>query len=206
MTIIAFVGLIGSGKDTAAAALIEKHGFVRCSFASSLKDACANIFHWDRTMLEGQTPESREWREQVDEWWAERLSIPHFTPRWALQHIGTNILRDTFHKDIWVLSLQRSLLDTNQNVVISDARFQNEIIALRNIGATIVEVRRRGKPEWWPIAIEASLGNTTAISRIEEIGIHKSEWDWACIEPDAVIDNSGTIEDLYKQVEYLFNR
>lgn len=206
MKTIAFVGLIGSGKDTAASYLIEKHEYTKYSFAGTLKDACANIFGWDREMLEGKTPESREWREQIDEWWANRLGMPNFSPRYALQYVGTDILRNRFHQDIWVLSLQRSLLDSDTRAVISDARFRNEIVALRQLGAVIVEVSRGPKPEWWSVAVGASSGDPESIDRIREIGIHHSEWDWASVEPDYVLDNTGTIQDLHNQLEYLMTR
>ena len=53
--LIGLVGLIGSGKDTVANRLVTNHGFIRDSFAKSLKDAVHNIFGWDRKMLEGDT-------------------------------------------------------------------------------------------------------------------------------------------------------
>ena len=64
--LIGLVGLIGSGKDTVAERLVSHHGFRRDSFARSLKDAVSNIFGWDRELLEGNTKESRAWREQPD--------------------------------------------------------------------------------------------------------------------------------------------
>ena len=79
--IVGFVGFIGSGKDTAADYLVNFHGYRRDSFANTLKDAVACVFGWDRTLLEGRTKEAREWREQVDLWWAERLGMPNLTPR-----------------------------------------------------------------------------------------------------------------------------
>ena len=45
--IIGFVGLIGSGKDTAADYLVNSYEFRRDSFAATLKDAVAAIFGWD---------------------------------------------------------------------------------------------------------------------------------------------------------------
>ena len=80
--LIGIVGLIGSGKDTVAQRLVEKHGYVRDSFAKSLKDAVSSMFNWDREMLEGDTTSSRHWREQPDKFWSERFGKP-VTPRWV---------------------------------------------------------------------------------------------------------------------------
>ena len=44
--IIGVTGFIGSGKDTIADLLVTNHKFKRVSFASSLKDAAANVFGW----------------------------------------------------------------------------------------------------------------------------------------------------------------
>ena len=98
--IIGICGFIGSGKDTIADYLVNLHHFRRESFASTLKDAVSQVFGWDRTMLEGRTKQAREWREQVDPWWAERLKMPTLTPRWILQYWGTEVCRAGFHDDI----------------------------------------------------------------------------------------------------------
>ena len=55
--LVGVVGLIGSGKDTVSERLVQKHNFKKDSFAKSLKDAVANIFNWDRELLEGDTKE-----------------------------------------------------------------------------------------------------------------------------------------------------
>ena len=57
--LIGIVGLIGSGKDTVAERLVQKHGYIKDSFAKSLKDAVAAMFNWNREMLEGDTKSSR---------------------------------------------------------------------------------------------------------------------------------------------------
>ena len=74
-------------------------------------------------LLEGLTDESREWREQVDLWWVEKLGIPDFTPRWAMMHVGTDVMRQHFHPDIWVYNVERRLQQSDGPVVIIDARF-----------------------------------------------------------------------------------
>ena len=117
--IVGFVGLIGAGKDTAADYLVNFHNFRRDSFASTLKDAVSDVFGWDRTLVDGRTQESRAWREQVDEWWANRLNIPNLTPRWVLQFWGTEVFRQGFHSDIWIASLENKLRKTKDNIVVT---------------------------------------------------------------------------------------
>ena len=79
----------------------------RISFAGVLKDACANIFGWDRVLLEGNNLESRAFREMPDEWWSKRLDIPTLS-RYALQYVGTDVLRTHF-PDIWVGNVKGKL-------------------------------------------------------------------------------------------------
>lgn len=197
--IVGFVGLIGSGKDTAADLLVDNFGFKRDSFANTLKDAVANIFHWDRDMLQGQTAESRAWREEVDDWWAERLGIPHLTPRWVLQFFGTDVCRDNFSNDIWVASLERKLMQTKDNIVISDVRFPNEIWAIKEAGGTIIRLQRGPLPSWWDTA-----RNTPGLTSIPDV--HASEWAWVSEGEDYVVHNDGSIEELGVNLRIVIDR
>lgn len=206
--LIGFVGWIGAGKDTAADYLVNFHGFRRDSFAATLKDAVSNIFGWDRTLLEGRTAEAREWREQVDEWWAERLGIPNLTPRWILQHWGTEVCRQHFHDDIWIASLENKIRKTRDNVVISDVRFPNEITAIQRVGGRVVRIRRGDDPEWYQDAVAMNSGPRNmswALSseRMKKLGIHASETAWIGCPLDAEITNNGTIDDLFSQIKNL---
>ena len=209
--IIGVCGFIGSGKDTVADYLTNFHGFRRESFANSLKDAVAHVFGWDRTMLEGRTKQAREWREQVDPWWAERLSMPNLTPRWVLQYWGTEVCRRGFHDDIWIASLENKLRNSTDDVVISDCRFPNEIKSIKDAGGIVVRVYRGPEPEWYDAAVSMNKGDrgnmTWAISRskIEQLGIHASETAWVGTKFDVVLDNNGTIDELYTQVYKLIN-
>ena len=188
--IIGICGFIGSGKDTIADYLVNFHGFRRESFANTLKDAVSSVFGWDRTLLEGRTKEAREWREQVDPWWAERLDMPTLTPR-----------RKGFHDDIWIASLENKLRNSKDHVVISDCRFPNEIEAIRKAGGSIVWVRRGELPDWYDMAVAANLGHNWAVQDLKMRKIHASETAWVGTEFDEVIDNNGSIDDLYKQTE-----
>jgi hypothetical protein len=201
--IIGICGFIGSGKDTVADYLVNFHEFRRESFASTLKDAVSAVFGWDRTMLEGRTKEAREWREQVDPWWAERLSMPTLTPRWVLQYWGTEVCRKAFHDDIWIASLENKLRNSRDNVVISDCRFPNEISSIRNAGGNIVWVQRGDLPEWYTVALEANRGHNWAVQELKMQKIHASETAWVGTEFDFIIDNNRTIEDLYNQAKKL---
>ena len=206
--IIGVCGFIGSGKDTIADYLTNFHGFRRESFANTLKDAVAQVFGWDRTMLEGRTKQAREWREQVDPWWAERLNMPNLTPRWILQYWGTEVCRKAFHDDIWIASLENKLRNSTDDIVISDCRFPNEIKSIKNAGGIVVRVVRGPEPEWYEAAVSmnAGSGNMTWMmskSKIEKLGIHASETAWVGTDFDAIMDNNGTIDDLFAQVKDL---
>ena len=199
--IIGFVGFIGSGKDTAADYLVNFHGYRRDSFANTLKDAVANVFGWDRTLLEGRTKEAREWREQVDTWWAERLDMPNLTPRWILQYWGTEVCRKAFHDDIWIASVENKMRKTADNIVISDVRFPNEIKAIHDAGGKVIRVKRGFEPHWYDIAVQANRGSTSAQDFLKKEGIHASETSWVGGNIDITIDNDGTIDELFEAIK-----
>ena len=203
--IIGVCGFIGSGKDTIADYLTNFHGYRRESFANSLKDAVAQVFGWDRTMLEGRTKQAREWREQVDPWWSERLKMPNLTPRWILQYWGTEVCRRAFHDDIWIASLENKLRNSKDDVVISDCRFPNEIKSIKNAGGIVIRVVRGAEPDWYNDAADMNAGDRCmnymmGKTRMQLLGIHASETAWVGTKFDAVMDNNGTIDDLYEQV------
>ena len=201
--IIGCVGFIGSGKDTAADYLVKEFGFHRDSFAATLKDAVAAVFGWDRELLEGRTKEAREWREQVDPWWSERLNIPTLTPRWVLQHWGTEVCRNAFHNDIWIASLENKLRRSGNNTVISDCRFRNEVEAIKNQGGRVVWIQRGITPHWYDIAAKANHGDESARRWLESEEIHASEYSWAGTQFDHVVENNGSISSLYSQLNDL---
>jgi hypothetical protein len=206
--IIGICGFIGSGKDTAADYLVNFHQFRRESFANTLKDSVAAVFGWNRTMLEGRTKEAREQRENVDAWWAERLNMPNLTPRWVLQYWGTEVCRKSFHEDIWIASLENKLRNSHDDVVITDCRFPNEISAIKNAGGIVVWVRRGELPEWYNDACDVNAGEKCsnygiALERMKQRNVHASETSWVGTKFDYVINNNGSIQDLYEQMKTL---
>lgn len=202
--LIGICGFIGSGKDTVAKMFVEQ-GCVQDSFAAPLKDMCASIFGWQREMLEGDTMDSREFRETADLYWTRKLGIDNFTPRLALQLLGTDIMRTHFSQDIWLNSLEYRIRRQRQDelcVVISDARFKNELNLIKELGGVVIHVKRSELPEWYEVAVHANNGSVTAKHTMETKyrHIHASEWKWVGFEFDYEIENTGTLTDLEASV------
>lgn len=198
--IIGIVGHIGSGKDTVGNIITQHTQGRRDSFAAPLKDLCANIFGWERHLLEGDTIESREFRETPDIFWTRKTGIDNFTPRLALQLMGTDVLRDHFHSDIWINSLEYRMrkVPSDKTVVITDARFTNELDLIKHLCGQIIWVQRGELPDWYETAVEANGGNVVSkrIMQSRYRDIHQSEWDWAGYPVQHIIRNTGTLSEL----------
>ncbi len=208
--IIGIVGYIGSGKDTVAQR-IQHHGGVRDSFAAPLKDCVSAIFGWPRHLLEGDTVESREFRETPDMFWSRKTGIPHFTPRLALQLMGTDVMRDHFHPDIWLDSLEYRIRAQHRDAevtVISDARFRNELDLIKHMGGVVLWVQRGDLPEWYKVAASANAGSVISakIMNTKYRDVHQSEWNWAGYTVDHIIDNNGDLQHLHTQVDQVMNQ
>ena len=195
--IIGLVGFIGAGKGTVGE-LLRLHGYKQASFAGALKDTASVLFGWDRALLEGDTVESRIFREQKDDFWSSRFGYD-FSPRLALQLLGTEAGRDVFHKDVWIYALENRIRQLPK-VVITDTRFPNEIEFIRANGGVIVEVKRGERPEWYDHALHTNKLNSDLMSMYHP-NVHISEWAWIGQKIDFTINNSGTLDDLKKGVD-----
>jgi len=192
---VGILGFIGSGKGTVGD-ILSDIGFEKISFASHLKDVTSVMFGWDRNLLEGDTDESREFREEVDPFWSDKLGRK-FTPRLALQLMGTEVGRNVFGENIWIHSLENKIKDVSKHYVITDVRFQNEIDWIRKQKGILIEIRRGKLPLWYNVAGEANNGCQHSISVMKDIEIHESEWKWINKQNvDHVVRNDGTLEDL----------
>ena len=195
--IIGICGLIGSGKGTVGDILVEQ-GFTKVSFADKLKDGVATIFGWNRAMLEGDTDESRHWREQPDDFWTQETGR-NITPRIVLQEFGTECMRDGFDDSIWVSLLKKQMLDNPGDYVIPDVRFRNEQDMIRDLGGEIWRVQRGDVPEWYGCAM---LDNTTGSNLMESYDVHVSEYKWIDMNNkfNTTIYNNSTLEQLKQLV------
>lgn len=196
--IIGVVGFLGSGKGTVGDILIQERGYTRLSFADAVKDAVSVIFGWPRELLEGDTQESRAFRESTDGFWSERFGYT-VTPRYMLQLMGTEAGRDVFNEDLWVFTVEKRMQGM-KNVVLPDVRFPNEIEFIKSRGGKVIRVVRGPEPEWYDLAHAANnisfLHMPEANEEMVNLGIHYSEWAWIGQEFDHVLDNNGTMDDL----------
>ena len=155
--IIGITGLKSSGKDTTGDLICSIDPlFKKESFANILKDMVAILFGWDRGALQGSTEKSRAWREQPDEFWSKKLGR-EYTPRKALQELGTDVFRNHFFQDIWVAALEKKLGSSKGNYVITDVRFPNEIDMIKQLGGKIIRVERGTLPSWFNEASNYNL-------------------------------------------------
>jgi hypothetical protein len=161
-----------AGKDSVANVLCGAYGFSRLSFAESLKAAACEIFGWDRRHVDG------ELKEVVDGYWG-------FSPRWALQHLGTEAVRRVIGDDTWIKSAMLRIRTRGPRVVITDVRFPNEADAILDLGGEVWRVDRPGLPP----AEHASERGLLGYSR------------WS-----AVLANDGSLSDLESSVDQLVGR
>ncbi len=200
--IIGITGLISSGKGTVADILVNEHNFTKLSFADKLKDGVATIFGWDRAMLEGDTTESRNWRETGDTFWTNETGR-EITPRLVLQEFGTDCMRNGFYDGVWVSLVKQEIINNPQNnYIIPDVRFPNEIQIIKSLDGEIWNVRRGELPDWWGYAIQDNNNSDSTLMKDYHPEIHQSEWRW--IEKDEqfdrIIQNDDTVKTLYSKI------
>ena len=190
--IIGLCGIQGAGKDTVGDILVSEYGFIKLTFASTLKDIVSVLFSWPRDLLEGITEESRIWRETVDDFWTEKTGFENFTPRKALQLIGTDLFRIHFCNDIWSNIVENKIITTlknnpKTNIVVSDCRFSNEFNLIKKFpNSYIIKVVRTP---------DISLNDSS----------HSSETEWLNYNFDEILQNDNSICELQIKLKSLLD-
>ena len=190
--IIGLCGIQGAGKDTVGDILVSEYGFIKLTFASTLKDIVSVLFSWPRDLLEGITEESRIWRETVDDFWTEKTGFENFTPRKALQLIGTDLFRIHFCNDIWSNIVENKIITTlknnpKTNIVVSDCRFSNEFNLIKKFpNSYIIKVVRTP---------DISLNGLS----------HSSETEWLNYNFDEILQNDNSICELQIKLKSLLD-
>lgn len=179
--LIGVSGKIGAGKTTFCNLLkteLEKHN-VKVefrNFADRLKKIC-----YDLTGYYGYTQEEKN------------IYLPEFgmTVGEALQKIGTDGLRDNFHKLVWVISALRDL-EQDTLYLIGDCRFPNEAIGIKEKGGIVI--RLNGDPAGVRANSQRDLYHLseTALDEYNEF--------------DEVYENEGSQEDLQQFVNKVVSK
>lgn len=132
--IIGFSGTKGSGKDTAAKALIQD-GFRKIAFADPLKNMLRTYLRTN-----GVLPDIIE--DMIEGPFKETPSqyLCGKSPRHAMQTLGTEWGRELIGSNIWLDTFARSCLQF-PNVVCTDVRFLNEGELIKKLGGIIIRIR-----------------------------------------------------------------
>ena len=91
--------------------------------------------------------------------------------------------------------MEARLRDAKHDVVITDARFPNEINMIRKQGGVVVRVKRGEDPEWFGLAER----DPASMPQVYP-DVHASEYSWCSITPNYLITNDGTLADLQATV------
>lgn len=176
--LIGITGRAGSGKDTVAGYLQHKYGFQPMAFANPLKEAAAILFN-----LPVYYFHDRELKERVVEDW-------DMSPRRMAQILGTEAVRTNFGADFWIkrwLQEYRAMT-IDQNVVLTDVRFNNEAQAVRDLGGTVVHIVRPGD----------STLEIAAMQHESESGVTYNDGR------DKIVLNDSSMDALFARVDALF--
>lgn len=131
--IIGICGAARSGKSVSAAILQNKLGFQEHSFAAPIRE-----FVWKLLDVDAATFEMIKDKPHP--------MLSGKTPRYAMQTLGTEWGRNTISETLWIDVCINKAKNHTGNVVISDVRFENEAVAIRNAGGIIIKIVRKDAP------------------------------------------------------------
>lgn len=167
--IIGLTGQAGAGKDTVADFLTRDFGFTKVAFADAVRMEIAHTFgiHIDKLMdratkeipcpalalsccsdhrFTAMVADSEVNLDCADEDVMEALMNQPRSPRWVMQHWGTEFRRTLFGRDYWITEIRQRLEALEGNIVISDCREEHEAEFISELGGEIWRVTRDNLP------------------------------------------------------------
>jgi hypothetical protein len=227
--LIGICGGIGSGKDTVGriiqsitqgdreekiAEIVTNNWigsepiFEIVKFADPLKDIICILTGCTRKQLEDHDFKtsllSKEWTTYNTKFNGNETVLLESlrTYRNLLQYLGTDLLREQLHEDVWVNALfnkyevveDRRCMDNPYDVIypnwiITDVRFPNELRAIKARGGITINLNRIN-----------STSQNEHIFVNKKDRFHSSETALVNSTFDYVIDNNGTMEELISSV------
>lgn len=179
---IALIGKIGSGKDTAAAQLINGHGYSRVAFADPLKAMVVEadpIVYYEAT---GYNPVPVHLSDVLRRMSFEAAKRAYPEVRRSLQRIGQGVRK--IDPDYWVNLAMKPIdifLSVGMPVVVTDVRYLNEAEAL--------------EPHFITVRVVSD--------RQDNSGTHESETALDNYRTDYVIMNNGSTAELFCEISKL---
>lgn len=194
---IAISGKARSGKDTFSSLFIQQYinktkihwskynsVIIAASLADPIKEIIMTMFpKTDKDILYGASEKRSNIVPGVF-----RNEQP-VTYRQLLQELGTEVGR-SYKDTIWLDVMDHKIELAEQNnvelFIINDVRFKNEFLHLKNSGFKMIRIKRR------------KSSNMKHSSETEQNDILDNEFDF-------VINNNGTIENLYKKISKILS-
>ena len=185
MNIIGMCGKGGSGKDTVADYLVAHYNYHRVAAADAMKEDLCRYLDMDLQTLESIKNKSVD---LID----DNKKVGEFSIRRFLQLYGMDMryrISDTYWLstsiDNKIADLELQNNETDNNIVVSDVRFEIEFDFIKKHGGKVYYIEgRTGLTEEQSQHVSEDFVNTTARDKC-----------------DLVIDNSGSIEQLYQNIE-----
>lgn len=183
MRIVGLTGYAQSGKDTAAAALVEK-GWVRLSFAEPLRSALLALNPVVSVARESVRPGWGRLATVLDDYDYDECKRRYPEYRELLQRFGTEVGREQFGESFWVDRIRDKITKQSwagvPGFVIPDTRFPNEEEFIHSYpGGRVYKIVRTGT---------------------EAVNTHVSDAGIDRLRIDGVIPNTGSIEDFQASV------
>lgn len=198
INVYALMGKKRSGKDTVGGYIKNlTDNNVMLSFAKPVKDACSSIFS-----IPIENFYDDDLKEEYNEYYG-------YTNREIMQGIATDLLRNEFEKvfpkigkNLWVMNCKKRILDNIhnnnvKNIIITDVRFENEIEMIKNLVDISdynfnINFIRVNRPDL--IKENDNTQKHESENSIDNIDINQ-----------IVINNDGTLQDLYRKVSTIIN-
>ena len=185
---IALIGKARAGKDTAAAHLVHSFAYTRLAFADPLKEMALRVNPIIAGVMFGdmEVDEIRMAEVVSDHGW-ECAKDNYPEVRRLLQQIGQT--QREIEEDYWLNILLRKVAGAeklNMPVVVTDVRYRNEALALRERGFRLVRIIRPQPAE--PFA------------RYTRTTLHDSETELDGFVSDVDIVNGAGIDSLHAMI------
>jgi hypothetical protein len=171
--ILGISGRARAGKDTLADLFVKDFGFIRVSFADSLKEICSQAFDIKLSNFYDDTLKDKKWdspvilteniannlleliqskgisinESQKELFRKEAVGFSFTSPRDLLQRVGTDLCRKTIDDQIWINIFINKISKSEGFYVSADVRFKNEREAIAKLGGKNILIVRPDLPD-----------------------------------------------------------